>query len=384
MAMRKCLRSVMQRPSGVMASAARRGLATAPQTEFKEGHFSIKDEKYEGRAIYLDSQATTPLDPRVMDAMMPHMTRMYGNPHSRTHVFGWEAEEATEVARKQVADLCGADAKEIIFTSGATESNNASIKGIARFYKSRGKTHIITTRTEHKCVLDSCRILEMEGFDVTYLPVMSNGLIDMAELEAAMRPETGLVSVMFVNNEIGVIQPMKEIGELCRKNKIFFHTDAAQALGKVPIDVNELKIDAMSLSGHKIYGPKGIGGLYVRRRPRVRLEAQINGGGQERGLRSGTLPTPLVVGFGAACEIAAQEMQNDHAWVKHLSERLYNGIASKLECVHVNGCSVNRYPGNMNLSFAWIGKTDKAALEANPILPVLMLPNATFVDVASR
>jgi cysteine desulfurase len=187
---------------------------------------------------------------------------------------------------------------------------------------------------------------------------MQNGLVDMAELEAAIRPETGLMSVMFVNNEIGVIQPMKEIGELCRKNKIFFHTDAAQALGKVPIDVNELKIDAMSLSGHKVYGPKGIGGLYVRRRPRVRMEAQINGGGQERGLRSGTLPTPLCVGFGEACKIAGEEMENDHAWVKHLSERLYNGIASQLECVTVNGCSERRYPGNMNISFAWIGKTN--------------------------
>eukprot|EP01045_Picozoa_sp_COSAG04_P010229 COSAG04_NODE_619_length_11882_cov_18.845880_7_plen_287_part_00 len=240
-----------------------RGFATAPAASdelaggqaFDEGHFNIKDEIYEGRAIYLDSQATTMLDPRVLDKMLPHMTGQYGNPHSRTHVYGWEAEEATEVARKQVAALCGADAKEIIFTSGATESNNASIKGIARFYKKRGKTHIITTRTEHKCVLDSCRILEMEGFDVTYLPVMQNGLVDVAEFEAAIRPETSLASVMFVNNEIGVIQPIEELGAICRANKVFFHTDAAQALGKVPIDVNAMNIDAMSLSGHKVCAP---------------------------------------------------------------------------------------------------------------------------------
>jgi len=247
------------------------------------------------RAAYLDSQATTLLDPRVLDAMMPYYVERYGNPHSRTHQYGWEAESAVENARKQVADLIGADAKEIIFTSGATESNNMAIKGVARFYKEK-KRHVITTQTEHKCVLDSCRYLETEGFKVTYLPVQKNGLIDLAQLEEAITPETALVSIMAVNNEIGVLQPLKDIGRLCRSKKVFFHTDAAQMVGKMPLSVDESNIDLMSISGHKLYGPKGIGALYVRRRPRVRLEPLINGGGQERGLRSGTLPHPLVVG----------------------------------------------------------------------------------------
>jgi cysteine desulfurase len=247
------------------------------------------------RAAYLDSQATTLLDPRVLDAMMPYYVERYGNPHSRTHQYGWEAESAVENARKQVADLIGADAKEIIFTSGATESNNMAIKGVARFYKEK-KRHVITTQTEHKCVLDSCRYLETEGFKVTYLPVQKNGLIDLAQLEEAITPETALVSIMAVNNEIGVLQPLKDIGRLCRSKKVFFHTDAAQMVGKMPLSVDEANIDLMSISGHKLYGPKGIGALYVRRRPRVRLEPLINGGGQERGLRSGTLPHPLVVG----------------------------------------------------------------------------------------
>lgn len=261
------------------------------------------------RPIYLDAQATTPTDPRVLDAMLPFLTGLYGNPHSRTHAYGWETDKAVEQARQHVADLIGADPKEIIFTSGATESNNMSIKGVARFFGRSGKKkHIITSQTEHKCVLDSCRHLQDEGFDVTYLPVKSNGLIDMAELEAAMSPDTALVSIMTVNNEIGVIQPIEEIGKLCRSKKIFFHSDAAQALGKIPISVNDWNIDLMSLSGHKIYGPNGIGACYVRRRPRVRIDPIISGGGQERGLRSGTLAPHLVVGFGEACRIAKEEM----------------------------------------------------------------------------
>lgn len=261
------------------------------------------------RPIYLDAQATTPLDPRVLDAMLPFLTGLYGNPHSRTHAYGWEAEKATEKARQHVADLIGADPKEIIFTSGATESNNMSVKGVARFFGRSGKKkHIITTQTEHKCVLDSCRHLQDEGFDVTYLPVQNNGLIDMKELEAAMRPDTCLVSIMTVNNEIGVIQPMAEIGKLCRSKKIFFHTDAAQAVGKIPVNVNDWNVDLMSISSHKVYGPKGIGACFVRRRPRVRLDPIISGGGQERGLRSGTLAPFLVVGFGEACRIAKEEL----------------------------------------------------------------------------
>ena len=261
------------------------------------------------RPIYLDMQATTPTDPRVLDAMLPYFTGLYGNPHSRTHAYGWETEKATEQAREHVANLIGADPKEIIFTSGATESNNMSIKGVARFFGRSGKKrHIITTQTEHKCVLDSCRHLQEEGFDVTYLPVQSNGMVDMQELEAAIRPDTALVSIMTVNNEIGVIQPMEEIGKLCRSKKVFFHTDGAQAVGKMPISVNDWSVDLMSISAHKIYGPKGIGACYVRRRPRVRIDPIISGGGQERGLRSGTLAPPLVVGFGEACRIAKEEM----------------------------------------------------------------------------
>lgn len=262
------------------------------------------------RPIYLDAQATTPTDPRVLDAMLPFLTGLYGNPHSRTHAYGWETDVAVEQARKHVADLIGADPKEIIFTSGATESNNMSIKGVARFFGRSGKKkHIITCQTEHKCVLDSCRHLQDEGFEVTYLPVGTSGLIDMAELEAAMRPDTALVSIMAVNNEVGVIQPLAEIGKLCRSRKVFFHTDGAQALGKIPISVNDWNIDLMSLSAHKIYGPNGIGACYVRRRPRVRIDPIISGGGQERGLRSGTLAPHLVVGFGEACRIAKEEME---------------------------------------------------------------------------
>jgi len=303
----------------------------------------------------MDMQATTPLDPRVLDAMLPFMTEQYGNPHSRTHLYGWESEDAVEKARAEVASIIGADPKEIIFTSGATESNNLSVKGIAGFYREK-KNHIITTQTDHKCVLDSCRHLQQRGWEITYLPVQSDGRIDIKELEQAIRPDTALVSIMAVNNEIGVIQPLEEIGNLCRSKKVFFHTDAAQAVGKIPLDVNAMKIDAMSISGHKIYGPKGIGALYLRRRPRVRVEAQMSGGGQERGLRSGTVPTPLAVGLGAACKVAQEEMDIDREHVARLEERLRSGIMSRLEGVVLNGPSdpAHRYIGNCNLSFAFV------------------------------
>ncbi|KAG0739622.1 hypothetical protein G6F57_008327 [Rhizopus arrhizus] len=309
--------------------------------------------KQAGRPIYLDMQATSPMDPRVLDAMVPYMTELYGNPHSRTHKYGWETEEAVEKAREYVAKLINADPKEIIFTSGATESNNISIKGVAKFYKNK-KRHVITTQTEHKCVLESCRSLQQEGFDVTYLPVQSNGLVDLKQLEEAIRPDTSIVSIMAVNNEIGVMQPIDEIGKLCRSKKVFFHTDAAQAAGKVPLDVNAMNIDLMSISGHKLYGPKGVGALYVRRRPRVRLEAVQSGGGQERGIRSGTVPHPLVVGLGEACKVAIEEMEYDHQRISKLSKRLIDGIQSKIDHVYRNGDPVKSYPGCVNLSFAYV------------------------------
>lgn len=292
-------------------------------------------------------------DPRVLDAMLPYLTNYFGNPHSRTHQYGWESEKAVEHAREQVAQLIGADPKEIIFTSGATESNNISIKGVARFYGSK-KKHVITTQTEHKCVLDSCRALEAEGFRVTYLPVQSNGIIRLDELEKEITADTSLVSIMTVNNEIGVKQPIKEIGALCRSKKVFFHTDAAQAAGKIPINVNESNIDLMSISGHKIYGPKGVGALYVRRRPRVRVEPLQSGGGQERGLRSGTVPTPLCVGMGAACEIALSELEYDKRWTNYLSKLLIDKITQELPQVIRNGDPDETYPGCVNLSFAFV------------------------------
>lgn len=306
-----------------------------------------------GRPVYLDLQATTPMDPRVVDRMLPYMLQQFGNPHSRTHFYGWEAEGAVEAGRQEVASLIGADPKDIIFTSGATESNNIAVKGVARFYRAGGKDHIITTQTEHKCVLDSCRQLEEEGFRVTYLAVDGDGLIDMVELEAAMTEKTSLVSVMMVNNEIGVVQPVEEIGRLCRSKGIFFHTDAAQAAGKIPIDVNKMSIDLLSLSGHKIYGPKGIGALFVRRRPRVRVVPLQSGGGQERGIRSGTVPTPLVVGLGEACRLASAEMEYDTEHVGKLSSYLLTEL-TKLPHVSRNGHPSKTYPGCLNLSFGCV------------------------------
>lgn len=317
------------------------------------GRLAASAKANEQRPLYLDAQATTPLDPRVLDAMIPYSISQYGNPHSRTHYYGWEAEEAVETAREHIANLIGADPKEIIFTSGATESNNIAVKGVARFNR-RKKNHVITIQTEHKCVLDSCRYLEGEGFDVTYLPVKQNGIVDVQAFKDAIRPDTSLASIMFVNNEIGVRQPIEEIGDICKENKIFLHTDAAQAVGKIPIDVNSMNIDLMSISGHKIYGPKGIGALYVRRRPRVRLEPLMSGGGQERGLRSGTLPAPLIVGIGKACEIALNEMEYDRQHVERLSSRLVDGLTSQVEHVVRNGDPEITYPGCINLSFSCI------------------------------
>jgi len=303
--------------------------------------------------IYLDYQATTPLDPRVLEAMMPYFTHQFGNPHSRSHSYGWEAEEGVEKARGQVAKLIGADEKEVIFTSGATESNNLAIRGVAEFYKDR-KNHIVTTVTEHKCVLDTCRHLEQQGFEVTYLPVQKNGLIDLEALRAAVTDKTVVVSVMAVNNEIGVIQPLAEIGKICREKKAFFHTDAAQAAGKIALDVEAMNIDLMSISGHKIYGPKGIGALYVRRKPRVRLVPLIVGGGQERGFRSGTLPTPLCVGLGEAAEIAMNEMEGEAKRLTKLQARMLKGLQNRLPEIFVNGDLEHRIPGNLNISFAYV------------------------------
>ncbi|KAK6201636.1 pyridoxal phosphate-dependent transferase [Scheffersomyces amazonensis] len=312
------------------------------------------DSKFGTRPIYLDVQATTPTDPRVLDKMLEFYTGLYGNPHSSTHAYGWETDKAVEKARGYIADVIGADPKEIIFTSGATESNNMAVKGVPRFYK-KTKKHIITTQTEHKCVLDSARHMQDEGFDVTYLPVNSQGLINLDDLKNAIRKDTILVSIMAVNNEIGVIQPLKEIGKLCRENKIFFHTDAAQAFGKIKIDVNEMNIDLLSISSHKIYGPKGIGACYIRRRPRVRLDPIITGGGQERGLRSGTLAPPLVAGFGEAARLIKEDMEYDQKYIHKLSEKLKNGLLS-IPSTQLNG-SVDpnsQYPGCVNVSFAYI------------------------------
>lgn len=302
--------------------------------------------------IYLDYSATTPVDPRVAEKMIPYLTEQFGNPASRSHSFGWTAEKAVENAREEVAKLIHADPREIIWTSGATESDNLAIKGAAHFYKNKGK-HLITVKTEHKAVLDSMRELEREGFEVTYLDVQENGLIDLKAFEAAIRPDTTVVSVMFVNNEIGVIQPIKEIGEITRARGIIFHCDATQAPGKVEIDLNDLKIDLMSLTAHKVYGPKGIGALYVRRKPRVRLEAQMHGGGHERGMRSGTLATHQIVGMGEAFRIAREEMQEENKRIRSLRDKLLKGL-QEIEEVYVNGDMTHRVPHNLNVSFNFV------------------------------
>ena len=299
--------------------------------------------------VYLDYAATTPVDKRVAEKMIPYLTETFGNPASNSHAFGWEAEEAVEKARADIAALINADPKEIIFTSGATESDNLAIKGAANFYKTKGK-HLITVKTEHKAVLDTMRELERQGFEVTYLGVQENGLIDLEELKAAIRDDTILISVMWVNNEIGVVQDIPAIGEICRERKIIFHVDAAQACGKVPVDVEAAKIDLLSMSGHKVYGPKGIGALYVRRKPRVRLEAQMHGGGHERGFRSGTLPTHQIVGMGEAFRIAKEELEQDMAHYRKLRDIFLKGIEG-IEEVYINGDLEHRAPNNLNVSF---------------------------------
>jgi len=306
--------------------------------------------------IYMDYQATTPTDPRVFAAMAPYFNKKFGNPHSRTHVYGWKAEGAVKEAREKVAALINADPQEIIFTSGATESNNIAIKGIARFYKEtvKGKPHIITTQIEHKCVIDTCRDLEEEGFDVTYLPVDKSGMVDVEELRKAIKKETILASIMAVNNEVGTIAPLKEIGEVCRQNNVFFHTDAAQGAGKIPIDVREMNISLLSLSGHKIYGPMGVGALFVSRKaPRPKVAPLFSGGGQERGMRSGTIPTPLVVGLGKACEIAHAEMGSDAKRIEGLAQRLIEGIRKNVPDIKRNGGG-RVYPGCVNISFPYV------------------------------
>jgi cysteine desulfurase len=302
--------------------------------------------------IYMDYGATTPVDPRVVDAMIPWLREHFGNPASRSHAWGWEAEEAVEKARAQVAGLIKADPREIVWTSGATESNNLALKGAAQFYKTRGK-HIITVKTEHKAVLDTVRELERQGFEATYLDVEANGLLDLDKFKAAIRPDTILASVMLVNNEIGVIQDIPAIGAVCREHGVIFHVDAAQATGKVEIDMGKLPVDLMSLASHKSYGPKGMGALYVRRKPRIRIEAQMHGGGHERGMRSGTLPVHQIVGMGLAFEIAGQEMAEENARIAALHKRLLDGL-SDIEQVFVNGDLTRRVPHNLNISFNYV------------------------------
>jgi cysteine desulfurase len=302
--------------------------------------------------IYLDYSATNPCDPRVVDAMIPWLREHFGNPASRSHAWGWEAEAAVEKAREQVADLIGADPREIVWTSGATESNNLALKGAAHFYKGKGK-HIITVKTEHKAVLDTCRELERQGFEVTYLDVQADGMLDLEVFKAAIRPDTILASVMFVNNEIGVVQDIPAIGAICRSKGVIFHVDAAQATGRIDIDMTQLPVDLMSLTSHKTYGPKGIGALFVRRKPRIRIEAQIHGGGHERGMRSGTLPTHQIVGMGEAYRIARAEMHAENERIRALQQRLLKGL-SDMEEVFLNGHPEKRVPHNLNMSFNFV------------------------------
>jgi cysteine desulfurase len=304
--------------------------------------------------IYLDNHATTPLDPRVLEAMMPYLTNKFGNAASRNHSFGWEAEQAVETAREQIAKLIGATAKEIIFTSGATESDNLAIKGVAEMYKEKGN-HIVTAVTEHKAVLDTCKRLEKDGYRVTYLPVKADGLIDLNDLRRAIDDKTTLVTIMYANNEIGVVQPVGEIGKICKEKGVLFHCDAVQAVGKIPVNVITDNIDLASISGHKIYGPKGVGALYVRRKnPRVQITAQIDGGGHERGMRSGTLNVPGIVGLGKACELAMQELSEESARLAALRDRLKNKLQSELDEVFINGSTEHRLPGNLNMSFLYV------------------------------
>ncbi|SDG00447.1 cysteine desulfurase IscS [Limimonas halophila] len=303
------------------------------------------------RPIYLDHQATTPVDRRVADAMWPYFTEAFGNPHSVHHAYGREAGDAVEAARAEIAALIGAQAREIVFTSGATESNNTAIKGAAHFHARHfGKRHLVTVATEHKCVLESCKRLEAEGFAVTHLPVAANGRVDLDALRAAIRDDTAIVSVMAVNNETGVVQDIESIGAICRERGVLFHTDAAQAAGKIPLDVNAAKVDLLSLSGHKVYGPKGVGALYIRRRPRARLDPLMDGGGQERGMRSGTVPAPLAVGLGEACRLARTEMDNERARLTHLQQRLRAGLEAGIPDLAINGDLAHRIPGNLNVT----------------------------------
>jgi cysteine desulfurase len=323
--------------------------------------------------IYLDNQASTPVDPRVLEAMLPYFTIDYGNPHSESHVYGHRAMAAIDAARGEVAALIHADPREIVFTSGATEANNLAIKGAARFAREHpaadgAKDHIVTLTTEHKCVLESSAALEREGFSVTYLGIPESGLVDLDRLKAAIGERTLLVSIMAAHNEIGVVQPLAEIGIVCRDRGVLFHTDAAQALGKIPLDVEAMKIDLMSMSGHKLYGPKGVGALYVRRRPRVRLVPLIDGGGQERGMRSGTLPTPLCVGFGKACALAAAEMAGEAARLHALRERLQSNLAQRVPGLRVNGDLDHRLPGSLNVSVP--GTTAPRMIEACPSIAI--------------
>eukprot|EP00767_Chilomastix_cuspidata_P007793 gnl/Chilomastix_cuspidata/863.p1 GENE.gnl/Chilomastix_cuspidata/863~~gnl/Chilomastix_cuspidata/863.p1 ORF type:complete len:445 (+),score=106.69 gnl/Chilomastix_cuspidata/863:29-1363(+) len=338
--------------SHVRASCAR--FCNMPQSPVVEG-VDVKLEYND--LVYLDSQATTPMDPRVLDAMLPMLTDLYGNPHSTTHAFGYQANYVVEEARKSVADLIGAEPEEIIFTSGATEANNIALKGLAGFYGESGRRHIITLPTEHKCVLETCRDLSAAGFDLSFAPVHEDGLVDLDALEAllASRPDTLFVSAMAVNNEIGVIQPLEQIGRLCKRHGAFFHCDAAQAAGKIPLDVRQIGADLMSLSAHKMYGPKGVGALFVSRaRPRVRLKPLLSGGGQERGLRPGTLPAPLLAGFGEAARVARRELARDGAHVKRLYTRLHDALFSRLPALTLNGSAESRYAGNLNISFACV------------------------------